>query len=350
MKDHISLSVIIPVYNAAIHLPRLYNSLCEQTFKSFEVIFIDDSSKDASWDMLCEYSKRDVRFHVHQMPKNLGAGYARNKGIELASGKYIHFLDSDDCYAQPMALETMVDYIEKSCSDLVLFRYNVTASGSSFQRQAVNVYEEKVWNLMVEKDEVNNHSCHTIEDIQPILTLPAFPWNKMYSRDFLLENDICFSHTMLHEDIIFAWKSLVLARRISLNTEVVVNHYYSQTNTFQATNQKDTYRFELFSTLNEIDEFVHDIDAKPFLFPWLARFKLDTLNFGIGKVSRNLLPSFAAATKHSLSVVPKRGWKKLRYLPFLRPIDRCKYFLIRFFPLAYAYVFRFLRKFVKFHG
>ena len=94
MND-VKVSIIIPVYNPGELLNRCLDSASNQTLKDIEIICIDDGSSDGSLDILNRYAKNDSRFKVLSQP-NLGAGIARNKGLEYANGEYIVFLDSDD--------------------------------------------------------------------------------------------------------------------------------------------------------------------------------------------------------------------------------------------------------------
>lgn len=89
------LSVIVPVYNVEDFLPKCLNSLLNQTYKDLEIILIDDGSTDNSGKICDEYAERDNRIKViHQ--KNQGVSAARNVGLDLSTGDYITFVDSDD--------------------------------------------------------------------------------------------------------------------------------------------------------------------------------------------------------------------------------------------------------------
>lgn len=89
------ISVIVPVYNTEKYLDRCIRSIIDQTFSDFELILVDDGSKDNSGFICDEWEKKDSRIKViHQ--KNAGAGAARNAGLSVAEGKYIGFIDSDD--------------------------------------------------------------------------------------------------------------------------------------------------------------------------------------------------------------------------------------------------------------
>lgn len=91
----IKVSVIIPVYNVEKYLEECLDSIINQTLKEIEIICIDDGSTDSSLNVLENYKKKDKRIIVLQQ-QNLGAGAARNKGLDLARGKYLSFLDADD--------------------------------------------------------------------------------------------------------------------------------------------------------------------------------------------------------------------------------------------------------------
>ena len=89
------ISIIIPVYNVAVYLPRCLDSILAQTYKNLEIILVDDGSKDNSGKVCDEYALKDSRIKViHQ--KNQGVSVARNAGLRIAKGDYIGFVDSDD--------------------------------------------------------------------------------------------------------------------------------------------------------------------------------------------------------------------------------------------------------------
>ncbi len=100
------ISIIIPVYNTEKYLHECLNSVVSQTIKDIEIICIDDGSTDNSYQILQEYAEKDSRFVILQQ-ENKGAGAARNKGIEIAKGEFVAFLDSDDYYADNTVLEKL---------------------------------------------------------------------------------------------------------------------------------------------------------------------------------------------------------------------------------------------------
>ena len=131
----VSASVIIPAYNAASYLKECIDSVLNQTFKNLEIIVVDDGSTDDTPDILKKYS--DAVIWVKQ--ENAGPSAARNRGLEIAKGKYLCFLDADDRY-KPNHLEKLVTFLEDHpdlgyvFSDLELFENDQTVERSLIER------------------------------------------------------------------------------------------------------------------------------------------------------------------------------------------------------------------------
>ena len=92
------VSVIMPIYNAEKYLVDTLNSIYEQDYTSIEIVLVDDCSQDNSAKIICEYQNAHPEIIYHLQEKNMGAGAARNKALELANGQYVAFLDSDDIW------------------------------------------------------------------------------------------------------------------------------------------------------------------------------------------------------------------------------------------------------------
>jgi glycosyltransferase involved in cell wall biosynthesis len=115
-------SIIIPIYNTEKELPRCVDSVLAQRFKDFELILVDDGSKDSSGAVCDAYAAKDSRIKVFHK-KNGGSSSARNYGIEVSSGDYLLFLDSDDYWAGTDALDNLAGRIEagKRETDVICF-------------------------------------------------------------------------------------------------------------------------------------------------------------------------------------------------------------------------------------
>lgn len=89
-------SIIVPIFNTAAYLRQCLDSLLAQTILDWEAILVDDASTDKSAEIAAEYVEKDARFSLLQLPTNQGQSVARNRGLEIAKGEYVAFLDSDD--------------------------------------------------------------------------------------------------------------------------------------------------------------------------------------------------------------------------------------------------------------
>lgn len=107
------LSIIVPVYNVEEYLPRCIDSILSQTFTNFELILVDDGSTDSSGDICDEYADKDERIIVVHL-QNGGASQARNKGIDIARGEYLMFIDSDDALGTNGVIEKNIKFLIES--------------------------------------------------------------------------------------------------------------------------------------------------------------------------------------------------------------------------------------------
>jgi len=122
------VSVIVPVYQVEQYLPRCLDSILAQTFEDFELILVNDGTKDGCPAIMADYAQRDSRIRqVHK--ENGGLSSARNAGLDVARGEYIAFVDSDD-YIAPDLLSDAVAAADRDGAQLVLFNYRlVTDAG-----------------------------------------------------------------------------------------------------------------------------------------------------------------------------------------------------------------------------
>ncbi len=106
-NTNIKISIIIPVYNAERYLRECLDSICNQSYKELEIILVDDDSQDGSSEICKEYMKIDKRI-IYLYKENEGPGVARNMGLNIASGTYIMFIDSDDFLYDVHNIENIV--------------------------------------------------------------------------------------------------------------------------------------------------------------------------------------------------------------------------------------------------
>ncbi len=127
------VSVIVPIYNAERYLRECLDSVSTQTYRNFEVLMINDGSRDNSADICREYETADPRFRLINR-ENGGVSVARNTGIEQSVGEYICFIDADDIM-HPQAIETLVSAVDISDADLA---YSLLDFGVAARFSAVN--------------------------------------------------------------------------------------------------------------------------------------------------------------------------------------------------------------------
>lgn len=126
------VSVIMPAYNSSKFIGESIESVINQTYPNWELLIVDDCSKDNTWDIICNYAKSDKRIKVFKNENNSGQVFSRNKALKIANGKYIAFLDSDDLWKEHK-LEIQMDLMQKN---------NLPFTFSSYER--INVEGKKI--------------------------------------------------------------------------------------------------------------------------------------------------------------------------------------------------------------
>ena len=130
MNDYGLVSIIMPLYNYGRFLNAAVGSVLSQTYTNWELIIVDDCSTDDSFEIAEELSKKDKRIRAYRLEKNGGTSAARNKGLDLAKGEFVAFLDSDDQY-DPTYLESQLDLLVSNNADIAVASYRRKAAQST---------------------------------------------------------------------------------------------------------------------------------------------------------------------------------------------------------------------------
>lgn len=189
------VSVIIPIYNVENYLDECIKSVLNQTYHNLEIILIDDGSTDSSKNICEKYQKVDNRIQLVSK-KNEGQASARNLGIDMASGNYIYFLDSDD-YIKESTIKEVIDYMEKNNADLCYF------SG-----ELLLEFNNPGWNKMMYKKEKKYNSGDGISVMKELVNNNEYTCsNCMFiSKTSLLhDNNIRYTEGYIYEDNFFAF-------------------------------------------------------------------------------------------------------------------------------------------------
>lgn len=205
-----NISVIIPVYNEEKYIHECMDSLLNQTYSDFEIICVDDGSTDESLQILQEYAKLDSRVKILTQ-QNQYAGVARNNGLKMARGKYVIFLDSDD-YFQVNMLEKLFIKAEENMAEIVVFDgvFFDNATGAKVSRSWNGLKQELVWEGV--------KSAKDIADTIYEFTTPG-PFNKFFLKKYIEDNDFCFQEIQRTNDLLFVYKALACAQRITILNE-----------------------------------------------------------------------------------------------------------------------------------
>lgn len=117
-KNHDLVSIIMPAYNCEKYVVEAIESVLKQTYSNFELIVIDDGSKDSTLKIINDYAEKDTRVKALQNEKNSGVSATRNRGISIAKGNWIAFLDSDDIWTEEK-LEKQMNYANINNADFI---------------------------------------------------------------------------------------------------------------------------------------------------------------------------------------------------------------------------------------
>ena len=217
-------SIIVPLWQAAGYAERIVRAIQGQTLQDFEAIMVDGGPGTQTQEALSRAIADDRRFKVVSVP-NQGAGAARNAGIDLARGNYLAFFDADDV-PLPQLLEHAVARARSTGADIVIYQseqYDV-AKGEVFP-------SPDAWDASRLPE-----SFAPAELAQDLFgTFRNWPWDKLFSRDFLEREKLRFPHLKRSEDLPFTCTALAAAHRIALLDEVLYRYSVNATSSATAT-------------------------------------------------------------------------------------------------------------------
>ncbi|HEY5587614.1 MAG TPA: glycosyltransferase [Candidatus Paceibacterota bacterium] len=229
MFKEIKISVIIPVYNTQEYLRKCIESVLLQTLNDIEIIIVDDGSTDNSLNIIKEFVDRNNIILISK--ENEGQGAARNNALDVCSGKYIAFLDSDD-YIEKNMLEDMYLKANKYNLDILICKYKcVDINGIEIIGETVEFVDSQI---------IDSDKC--IKEFFTNNTVEGFSWNKIFHRRLFTEENIRYPTNMKYEDIPTVFNLISNSNKIGF----INNKYYyyvqrtdSTTNDLSVKNIKD---------------------------------------------------------------------------------------------------------------
>ncbi len=242
--SQIKISVIMPVYKVEQYVARAIESIQAQTLKEFEFLIVDDGTPDRSGEICDAYAQQDARIRVFHK-ENGGAPSARNMAIDIARGKYMYFMDSDD-WAEPTMLEDLYTLAEQNSAQLVVsgFFIDTYYSDTEFYSQDQTLPSR----VFASQQEFREYAYEMFDQ-----NLLYPPWNKLFLSEYLIRNNLRFPNTFM-DDFPFVLSVIRDVERVVL-TEKQYYHFIRA----RAESETAKYRANLYEKREEEHSWMIDL-------------------------------------------------------------------------------------------
>ena len=251
----IKVSVLVPCCNVEKYIRQCMDSIIAQTLDAMEIICINDGSKDGTLDILKEYAVKDKRIKIIDK-QNSGYGDSMDKGLEMAVGKYIGIVESDDFIESEM-FEKLYETAEKYDAEIV--KSNFWLYWSSPERNELHEFIKKEeCNVVLDPSTYNNASLFGRK--------PSI-WSAIYNRQFLADNNIRFLKTpgASFQDTSFTFKAYAACKRMVCVYDAFL--HYRQDNEASSVNNADKKMDFICAEYDEIKKYISQRDDKKYLYP-----------------------------------------------------------------------------------
>jgi glycosyltransferase involved in cell wall biosynthesis len=265
------ISVIIPVYNVESVLAQTLDSVLGQTHRELEVICVDDGSTDGSRALLERYAAQDPRVRL-LVQTNAGAGAARNRGLEVACGAYLSFLDADDSF-EPEMLALAYQRCKRYDADFCLFdsdEFGVerwrTAGPVTINKKLLPL-GEPVFNWRAIKGDV-------------FRSMLGWAWDKLYKTEFVRTHGLRFPEQHNTEDLYFVFAGLVLAKRITVLDKTLAHQRIRPSASLSKSRAQ--HPLDFYASLNALHDLLERTDIfrelEPDFINYALHYSLWSLN------------------------------------------------------------------------
>ncbi len=280
-------SVIICAYNIEDYISRAIDSVLEQTFENYELLLVNDGSKDKTLKILKEYEEKNKdKIRVIDNGRNLGLGKSRNIAIAQANGEYIVHLDGDDTLYEKETLAKIDETIGKEKVDLIYFGVQYVGGDNKAH---------------IPTAENSTREARIICDMHFAVA------SKVWRKEFLDKNNIVFIEDMYYEDMVYSIKATILAEKLKYGSFPIYYYYRNREGSIMATPNikrcKDMYKIlyhlmELYETTPK--------ELQPYLLSFIYN-ETKSLPIRINAVLESLEDG------EESPVLPKRNYKFINY-------------------------------------
>lgn len=312
------VTIVIPVYKVEKFIERCLKSVVKQSYKEIECILVNDVSPDNSMKVAEEFIAKNPSFNfiILDQPKNLGLSMARNAGMDVAKGKYIYFLDSDDEIAE-FAIEHLVKLAEETNADVTLGHSVCINENEGWKRDYFPI----------------NYEGNLIEGNANILKnfvegkYPVMACDKLARMDFLMKNKLYFVQDLFSQDVLWSFQSALKMEKIAFLREDTYLYYFHEASIIHNRGEK---HFGNWITIAQYMDKAYrdekDAFKKQEILKYLVEFKAMTLemNWKAQKNEELWKRSYNAYSKlQSLSakdLFSKKFTKKLKKQSFFNSL------------------------------
>lgn len=302
------ISVIVPIYNGEKYLCRCIDSILLQTLEDFELILVNDGSNDGSLAICDEFAAKDVRIKVIDQA-NAGVSMARNRGIDIAKGDYICFIDCDD-WVDSCYLQLLYDNLEESSTDLSMTGYrDVTEAGELGRDTGAIGYT-----AVLDADQAMLHLFEAVDFMSF-----CYPWGKLFKADIIRSHNIRFNPSIaIGEDRLFIFDYLHHAGKVSCTSKSTYNYLQNGNGAMSMLRRKkmDVKYLTCFDAMDimlqhEMPDFVRKKLYTEYVAILLRIRKYGYLNDSINSIFKRKLNDIVNKLIFSLGSIPLRQWLKL---------------------------------------
>lgn len=248
------LTIIIPTYNSEKYIEKCIISILKQTYTNLEIIIIDDNSSDNTYEICQKIQKDDLRIKPIRNSKNEGVSITRNLGIDIATGEYITFVDSDD-YIEENLYEKLIEKIENENIDIAMCNFYMELNSIDTRNNSENK------EMVLDRGKILDY-----------MFLPdyycGFVWNKIYKTDIIKSNNLRFDNNIfICEDMLFNCQYISKIEKGSYTTAKLY-HYIQRTNSSYNTKYNERWK-TVIQAYEKMRQYISEQNIKNFQYSYL---------------------------------------------------------------------------------